>query len=323
VSAAAPGDLGRGRGSGERGGGLVAIGAFVLGVAAIATSRGAAAAIENRVKETSDVYVLPPAEDVVRLSLGYRAALADLLWSHVLVSQGLHTMERRRFDNLTRLLDAVIALDPQFREPYLLADALITFQTNETPHHEVVKAREIMEQGTRNRPLDGEIWLVLGQFVGFIAPSSFLTDPAEQEQWRIEGARYLARASELGGGEAWISWQALGGAKLLGKGGQREAEISFYRRTLAVTDDEELKENLRRKLEALLTEEQVEEARRRVQAFQAAKDIPFVNTTMMHLLGPPPKPAWCAGGAHDDDPACATSWREWAERLERTQSARR
>src|SRR5689334_12070493 len=129
---------------------LLTLSLAVAAAVGIGSARTPAADAEHRVQETSDVYVLPPPEQVATLSLGYRAALADLLWSHVLVSQGLHTMERRRFENLTLLMDAINALDPTFRDPYVFADALITFQTSETPHAEIVKAREIMERGVTN-----------------------------------------------------------------------------------------------------------------------------------------------------------------------------
>jgi hypothetical protein len=253
----------------------------------------------------------------VTLSLGYRAALADLLWSHVLVSQGLHTFERRRFDNLTRLLDTINMLDPTFRDPYVFADALITFQANTTPHEEIVKAREIMERGVKNLPLDGELWLALGQFVGFIAPSSYLTDPEEKAQWRLDGARMLTRATELGGKDSNISWQALGAAGILGRAGERDAQISFLQRTIAVTDDEELKQRVREQLDRLLGERAAEAYRRRLDGFTAIwrRDLPFVSKATMLVLGPPRDPAYCAGGAHADEPRCATSWRTWAERV--------
>ncbi|WP_437604495.1 hypothetical protein WMF20_24990 [Sorangium sp. So ce834] len=296
---------------------LVTVALSAAAAVAIGSVRAPAAALEKRVAETSDVYVLPPPDEVVTLSLGYRSALADLLWSHVLVSQGLHTMERRRFENLTLLLDAINALDPTFRDPYLFADALITFQTSTTPHDEVVKAREIMERGVQNRPLDGEIWLALGQFVAFIAPASYLTDPAEKAQWRLDGARMLARAAELGGNDANISWQALGGAGILGRAGEREAQIRFLQRTLAVTDDEGLKQQIRAQLDKLLGEQAAEAYRRRIDGFSEIwrRDLPFVSKTAILVLGPPRDPAYCAGGAHADEPRCATTWSAWAERV--------
>jgi len=238
--------------------GLRAVALLLAAAACVGMTQGRLAATRARVKETHDVYALPPPEQVVTLSLGYRAALADVLWAHVLVAQGLHTMERRRFENLTLLIDAINALDPTLREPYLYADALITIQHGATPREEVLKAREILERGAANRPLDGEIWLSLGHFVAFIAPGSYLTDPAERAAWRLEGAKMLARAAELGGSDPSIRWQALSGASVLRRAGEREAAIRFLQRTLAVTDDPELRQRITRDLEALLGEKRAQ-----------------------------------------------------------------
>jgi len=293
--------------------------ALVLAAAAtIGAVRAPAADAEQKLKESSDVYVLPPPEQVVTLSLGYRAALADLLWAHVLVSQGLHTIERRRFENLTLLLDAINTLDPTFRDPYLFADALITFQANTTPREEVIKARQIMERGVQNRPLDGELWLVLGQFVAFIAPAAYLKDDEEKKQWRLDGARYLGRAAELGGSDASMTWQALGGAGILGRAGERDAQIRFLQRTLAVSDDEELKQRVRQQLDRLLGERAADAYTRRIDAFNELwrSDLPFVPKTTFLVLGTPRDPAYCAGGAHADEPRCATTWSGWAQRFD-------
>lgn len=293
-----------------------AVALLLAAAACVGATQGRLAATRARVKETSDVYALPPPEQVVTLSLGYRAALADVLWAHVLVAQGLHTMERRRFENLTLLIDAINALDPTLREPYLYADALITIQHGAPSRKEVLKAREILERGAANRPLDGEIWLSLGHFVAFIAPGSYLTDPAERAAWRLEGAKMLARAAELGGSDSSISWQALSGASVLRRAGDREAAIRFLQRTLAVTDDPELRQQITRDLEALLGEKQADMYRARQEALQElrARDLPFIGKTLLLVLGPPADPAFCAGGAHAEDPRCALTWEEWYDR---------
>ena len=295
---------------------LVALALVLASTAAIGAVRGTLADVHHRVKEASDVYVLPPPEQVVTLSLGYRSALADVLWAHVLVSQGLHTQEKRRFENLSLFLDSINELEPTFREPYVLADALFTFQGFAPSHEEVLKARAVMERGTRELPLDGELWLALGQFVAFIAPSSYLTDEKEQQEWRIEGARMLARAAELGGENANITWQTLGAAGIFHRAGQRDAEIRLRLRALAVTDDPELKDRLLHELGKLLSDEQKEISinldKKRIDLWQ--RDLPFVGRGTMLLLGPPVEPARCAGPGHEREPACAFTWRAWAER---------
>jgi hypothetical protein len=289
---------------------------------AIALVREPLSAVHRRVKETSDVYTLPPPEKLVRISLGYRSALADLLWAHVLVSQGLHTEEQRRYDNVTRLLDAINALEPTYRDPYLFAEALITFQVKETPREEVLLARAIMERGVENRPLDAEIWLRLGAFVAFVAPGSYLSDPAEQEQWRRDGAMMLERAAELAGDSSYIAWQAMGGAKFMSRSGQ----IRFLEHMIELTDDEELKSRAQAKLDHLLAEErQLEhewEEKQRAERFRRLDegipvvrhgDLPHVSRRQYMVIGPPRDPFFCAGSAHAREPACAPSWRDWEE----------
>jgi hypothetical protein len=310
------------RGSRSRLDVVVTAGLVVTAILLVGAVRERLFEAHRRVKEGRDVYFLPPPEQVRLLSLGHRSAMADVLWSHVMVSQGLHTFEKRRFENLVLLYDAIYALDPDFRTPYLYADALITFQGNTTPFDEVVKVREILERGVKERPYDAEIWLALGQFVAYVAPSTHLDQrPEVAAAWRREGAHYLARAAELGAADSNISWQALGGANILAKEGELVASLRFLERTYAVTDDEELRRDIEKKMKVTLAKLQDEQAarevernaaRQRVLDAQHKASLPFVTKTEWLALGPPPFVARCAGGSDELD--CATDWVEWERR---------
>ncbi len=327
----------------------------VLGVAMVLVSsvRRHLFSAHKSAKETRDVYFLPPPNQVVKLSLGYRHAVADMIWAHVLVSQGLHTFQQRHFSNLTRLYDVITTLTPTWRTPYLLSEALITFQTGQVPYAEVVKTREILELGTRNLPLDGEIWLSLGQFVSFMAPSSYLDDkPEVAARWRQEGVKYLARATELGAGQSHISWQALGGANILAAAGKRDEAIRFLQLAYAVSDDAEFKADVEKRLaryrqqderdarlkllQRKLTITEDDQQRRKLaqeinrlraqlvretnialqKAFRQAvsEELPWIGRNQAFALGPAPHPALCAGRGHDRQTECATTWKEWARR---------
>jgi tetratricopeptide (TPR) repeat protein len=238
------------------------------------------------------------------------------------VSQGLHMFQRRRFDNLNRLYDVINELDPTWRAPYLMADALITFQMGDLSYEDVVKARAILERGAKELPNDAEIWLNLGEFVAFVAPSTYLDEmrPEESKRWREEGARMLARAAELGAGDmSFVAWQAIGGAGILEKAGERDAAIRFLERTLAVTDDQELRDYVGEKLARLKGERAFEASKLLEAAFErrVREDLPFIGRATARLLGPAVDPAACAGTGHDDDPACASTWAEWTRRFER------
>lgn len=313
-------------------------------------------AAEEDVQVKHDVYFLPPPDQLVTMSLGYRHAFADLVWAHMLVGQGLRLQERRRFDTLLLLYDAVNALDPTFRTPYMMADALISFNviptTPETeeiasqqvlPYEDVLKAREVMERGVKALPDDAEMWLALGQFVSYVAPSSYLEDrPEEAERWRREGVAYLERAVALSGGNSAISWQALGGATILREAGELDAVVRFLERAYAVTEDEELRLDLERRLEILRKRRSVElgkldvelqkrledqlerstvyQRRRRAAEAVMKAELPFISTTAHDVMGPPLFPAGCAGPGHHE-PACATSWRAWARAYEAASTA--
>ncbi len=303
-------------------------GLWALAAALVVISRQPAADTHRRVKETSDVYVLPPPDQVVAMSLGHRAAVADYLWATVLVEQGLHTFDRRRFENLPYLIETINALDPTFREPYLLVEPLTIFQVNEVPVEDVRRAREALERGVKALPNDPEILLAAGSFIGMMAPSSYLTDPAEKEQWMLDGSVYLERAALLGDDKKFVGWQALSGFRMLRKSGKQREAVKFLERVLAGTDDAELQQRTREMLDKMAEADgayQQSEARKaEVAARKRQERVDYlirthyriVGRTGVRVMGPPYDVAYCAGGKNSADPRCSFDWAGWAARTE-------
>jgi hypothetical protein len=93
---------------------LAAVGVAVLGAIAVGSLRAPLVAKFAKARERSDVYSLPKPDQVVVASLGYRAAVADYLFAHVLVWHGLHFAEKRRLDFAAEYLDTIVTLDPRF-----------------------------------------------------------------------------------------------------------------------------------------------------------------------------------------------------------------
>ena len=264
-----------------------------------------------KLRDQTDVYGLPSPEQVVVASLGYRSALADFLFAHVLVWHGIHFQEKRRLEFAADYLDTVAALDPTFRETYYFGDTLITMQPVKPRHEDYVRARALLEKGLKARPGDTELWLSAGQFMAYVA-APWLDDPKEQAEWRLAGARVLAHACELVGSNENIPYQCISAAGLFSKAGERDAQIQFLERVLAVSDDPELREQALGYLERALGERSRERLRARAdrlrQAWQA--DLPFVGLTTELVLGPPVDAAACAG-ITKPTPACATTWAAW------------
>src|SRR5690606_26558499 len=102
----------------------------------------------SRAQETSDSYALPGPIATEFLSLGYRAAVADLLFSHVLVDYGLHFQLKRRYEHVGDYLEVITHLDPLFEEPYLFTDTLLTLQPEPPRQEDYWRARELLLRGT-------------------------------------------------------------------------------------------------------------------------------------------------------------------------------
>jgi hypothetical protein len=301
----------------ERLGALVPWALVLAAGAVIGLLRPGLAARYHTLRVTSDVYPLPPPEQVVVASLGYRAALADLIFAHVLVSYGIHFQERRRFEFVGEYLDTVNALDPTFRLPYRFADTLVVMSPEAPRLEDYQKAREILERGLENLPYDSEIWLTAGQYMAYLARPHL---PEElREEWKLRGAEILARACELASDNENIPYQCITAAHLFDTAGEREAAIESLRRILAVNDDPEIERLAYGYLSRYLSEREREAGERRKQAFEAVwkRDLPLVSKDTMLIVGPRVDTARCAGPDRSGEPGCETSWVAWASGLDR------
>jgi hypothetical protein len=294
------------------------LGVGLCGALAIAAVRQKAFDHHKRIRERDDVYFLPPPATVKVLTFGYEDTVADLLWAHVRVAQGLRLRQMRRFDSLLDFYDLINHLAPKWRSPYLYVDALITIQPGGEPSlREIKKVREVLERGVKHRPFDAELWLNLGQFLAFIAPPSYLDKlPELARKWELDGTRYLAKAAVLGAGDSRIGWQALGGANRLVRAGKLKASIRFLRRTYAATDDPSLRERIEQKLRRLLGKEASERQLNIFHRFNRVMkaELPWIGRAQALTLGPPPWPSYCSGSAHQHEAKCATNWNEWTKR---------
>jgi tetratricopeptide (TPR) repeat protein len=303
-------------GGAARGTRLVTWAVIAASVAGIGLSRSWLFPRFLMLREKSDVYALPSPDQVVVASLGYRSALADLLFAHVLVWHGLHFQEKRVLEFAADYLDTVSALDPTFRETYYYGDTLIAMRPIPPTREDYWRARKLLEKGLANRPGDTELWLSAGQFMAYVA-APWLDDEKEKAEWRLAGARVLARACELVGSNERVPFHCITAASLFTKAGEREATIQFLERVLAVSDDDEIRDLATRYLQVALGEQARNRLQVRANRLREAwrQDLPFVNLTQELVLGPPIAADRCAGLGQSAS-ACATTWHTWRERVE-------
>ncbi len=265
----------------------------------------------REVRATSDVYPLPSPSETVVMSLGYRAALADLIYAHVLVSYGLHFQEKRLFESVGRYLDTINALDPKFRTPYLFADTLLVLQPKEPPIENYRAARRILLRGTRELPFDTQLWTSAGQYLAYLA-YPHLKDPKEREAWRMEGAKLLSRACEMQSSDEDLPFHCIAAAGILNRAGQHEANIRFLQRFLAVNDDPEVRAEALAYLRQALEARGEELSELRSKRFRDAwkSDLGYADLDMALVVGPGFDPVKCAVGRERDTARCATSWHD-------------
>jgi hypothetical protein len=245
------------------------------------------------------------------MSLGYRSALADLIFGHVLVGVGIHLSEKRLFEFAGHYIETINTLDPKFRDPYRYADAVMTLQAVKVPEDTYRHARDIILRGARELPFDQDLHLSGGQYLAYLAPS-WLSNPAEAEEFRQQGARLLARACELAGSNENVPYHCVTAALLYSEAGNHAASKAFLERLLMVVDDPAIRQLAEAKLDQLRGGAELSEAQKRyrqlVELWRA--DLPFVTRGAINALGPRFEPAACAGLFRAGEEACETSFRD-------------
>jgi tetratricopeptide (TPR) repeat protein len=293
---------------------FVLVGAFYI----IQALRPGLAADVSRAKTRRDVYALPSPTQAKAMSLGYRSALAELIFAHVLVDSGLHLQQKRRFDTLNAYLRTVIELDPKYPTPYRLADTLLTFQAGKPLLKNYSDAKEILVRGMRELPFDQELHLTAGQFMAYLAAPRIteLAGADEAARWRLDGARALARSCELIGRNESIPYHCITAAKLFEGAGEREAVKTFLQKVLAVNDDENVRALALGYLGRALGRAEEEEAKLRFGDLDNLKksDLPFVSKNRYLLLTPPTDVLSCVGDLSNSRAECATSFADWHAR---------
>jgi hypothetical protein len=260
------------------------------------------AANVHKIRQRDDVFLLPPPAELRAITFGYRAAATDLMWATLILEYGLHAQEKRPFTDVTRYIDGILALEPDFEPLYRFVDTILVYSGRVGTPEDARTARRYLERGTRERPYDPAIWLQYGQFIAFIAPT-FLTDEAEIERWRVDGASAIGRAVELGSD----AQRSLAATTILGKSGERKATIEHLQRAYALTDDAEMRFQIRAKLLRLQGSAEAEDAIAVVEREWRAR-YNFLSRGEALLVGPHRAVAKCAGPASYEVRGCPRDW---------------
>ncbi len=245
-----------------------------------------------KLKETDDIYPFPEPKQLKTLSLGYKSALADLLWAKLKVEYGVHWSEKREFVNIPNYFDAILELEPGYPPVFEYADTFLVYRPLRGTEQDARLARAYLERGTRERPYDPNVWLGLGKYLAFLS-RTFLTSQPEIDAWRADGARAMMRGVELGGDVS----STLSAASILTRGGETKAAIASLRRALAISEEPSQREAIEAKLDELGARREREDADRAIKLIEPlwrtkARGLSY---TAVLLMWPAPDPGLCAG----------------------------
>ncbi len=255
----------------------------VLAVVAFAGARFAreSAAAMRPVEVVEEPYAPSPSAAPF-VAIGYRELAADVLWVRFL---GYFGGPHSTVDGLAGLVDAMIALDPQYHRAYEHGARALTMAdegvTQETYKHSLA----ILERGMTEFPDD---WR-LPNLAGEIYTQDLKTDdPAQRRAWDEQGTRLIESAIRKPGAppEA-ATWAAHMRSKL----GQKQRAIDGLREMILLTGDVEARKRMIDKLAALeaadseeLASELSEEQHKFIDAWK--RDRPAVPASIYILLGP-------------------------------------
>ncbi|MGD0676839.1 MAG: hypothetical protein ABSC94_15610 [Polyangiaceae bacterium] len=279
---------------------------LALSVMAVGATGPRLAAIAHDAKKQDDVATLPPPAMLHVLTLGWDAAVVDLLWSELLIDYGTHWSEHRDLKYIPSYVDAILELEPTYGPMYRFVDTLLAYRPLRGTEADVRLARGYLERGTRARPDDARVWLEYGQFLSFIAPS-FLEDSGERDAWRRAGATAVGHAVELGADAD----SALSAATMLTAAGARDQAIRFLEHAYELTPEaSDVHDSIGRRLaslEANAWRDAADEASAAID-MRWTREMPLVPRDRYLLIGPRADVWKCAGPDTTDDPACDRDW---------------
>lgn len=264
---------------------ILPIAALLLAAAAATGLRLRATSHYFATQRYEDLYYLPPAEWLGAFSLGYREAAADFVWMRALVYYGEGIAHQQMMRNVLAYAEAVTTLDPDFEAVYHWSSTAVAYQTTAAPVEDLEAVGRLLEQGVARFPESGEMAWNAGSFWAFELGMRYPPSSAERRAAEARGSEFLTRAARLGAGPAWL---ALSNASQLVRLGERERAIQHLEEMFALTDDDEVREEIAGRIASLRSEADREVMERTLREAERnwRADYPYLSPMLYELVGP-------------------------------------
>jgi hypothetical protein len=194
-----------------------------------------------------DVLYVPPAEQLAWMSLGYREALADLVWIRALIFSG-DNLGKTDIASVDRYVDAVTGLAPRFQRPYLWGGITAIYGGQKAIDRDAVdRAIGMYRRGIAQFPESHELLYAYGMLLTQQVASTPGYHQSEREAHAAEGIEAIRRAAAFGADPLVRQYAAT----LVAEHADEQLAIQFLESQLAQAKDEDHRRLLRRKLSQL------------------------------------------------------------------------
>lgn len=225
------------------------------------------------------------------VSLGYREALADVLYVRMI---GYFNGKDSLGAAVGDLAEAVATLDPDFERVYDYGANAMTLAKFGVDQSVFLRAIALLEKGSRRFPENWRLPYLAGQIY---AQDLTTENPAEQRVWDERATLLIESAIRKPGAPTRAaSWAAMMRTKL----GQHERAVANLKEMALVTSDMAERRRLIGLIQQLEVEDgaaiaaEIEEQRNAFEARRKA-ERPMISTTMYVLLGAPPRAGFDMG----------------------------
>jgi hypothetical protein len=261
---------------------LLTVGVVALALAAGAAHRGATR-LRAAFPAEADQAFLPRPSVLRTLAVGHTEAMADLVFLRTITYYTSEFFGARRYDWFRRHVDAVNALDPYYRTPYLFAARATLYNGNAIGNDDVRLSSHFLEEGLKVFPNDWEMAFALGcNYLFELRPA----DTHERDAWRRIGGDWVRRAAIDGGGPPWLANLA---ATIMSQEGQLDAALRYLEEAYLNAEDDKTRDEVGRLL-AAKRQSSIEQLAAARKAFTDGwkHTLPYGPAELYVLVGEPP-----------------------------------
>ncbi len=262
----------------------LAIGLAIVGFGALTVlAHGRVRTLREDFPRDQDLYYLPPARHLELASLGYREALADLVWIRALLLAS-DVVQGQNHAWILRYVDAITTLAPNFRRAYHWGGVVFVYTGQDIDRDMLDRALEVYRQGLEICPEDHEMLFGAGMILVRGLPTTEGYSEAEIAAGRREGAAMIRKAAAFGAPPVVRQYAAT----LIDASVSEEMALQFLEAQYLETDDADYRRLLRKKIEALADPDRLEtldSVRREFFEERAAK-FPYLPDTTYAVIRP-------------------------------------